>query len=289
MWYYTFYAGLLSVLGALAFQAVRLLAGVVVYRRAAATEIGTVSMAARGDEPVWAGRLATFLTRMGVAFLLLSLVFRVIATQRPPYTNMWEYLVSFGAISLAFYAIFERRYRHPALGAVALTTVAALLVVPEIAFTSAIMPLVPALQNNRLLAIHVALMLVSYSALAVAFSGSVLFLAQGGRDRFGSMPTRAVLDDVIYRAVLIGFPTMALGIALGAYWGSLAWGRYWGWDPKETTALVTWLVFAGYMHTRGLAKWRGTRSAVLVLIGFGLIIFNIFVVNFWIKGLHSYA
>lgn len=289
MWYYTFYAGLLAVLGALGFQAVRLLAAAVVYRRVAATEIGTVSMSTRGDEPVWAGRLATFLTRMGVAFLLLSLVFRVIATQRPPYTNMWEYLVSFGAVTLTFYAIFERRYRHPALDAVALLTVAALLVVPELAFTSAIMPLVPALQANRLLAIHVALMLVSYSALAIAFSGSVLFLAQGSRNRFGALPTRDVLDDVIYRGVLVGFPTMALGIALGAYWGSLAWGRYWGWDPKETTALVTWLVFAGYMHTRALAKWRGTRSAVLVLIGFGLIIFNIFAVNFWIKGLHSYA
>lgn len=289
MWYYTFYAGLLSVLSALGFQVIRMLATAIVYRRVAATEAGSLSVSTRGEAPVWAGRLATFLTRMGAAFMLLTLVLRVVATRRPPYTNMWEYLVAFGAVTLMVYALFERRHRHPAFGVVALMTVATLLVLPEMAFPSAISPLVPALQNNRLLSIHVALMLISYSALAIAFSGAVLYLLQGDRSRFSALPARAVLDDLIYRAVLIGFPTMALGVALGAYWGNIAWGRYWGWDPKETTALVTWFAYAGYLHTRGLAKWRGTRSAVVVLIGFALIIFNIFVVNFWVKGLHSYA
>jgi cytochrome c-type biogenesis protein CcsB len=98
-----------------------------------------------------------------------------------------------------------------------------------------------------------------------------------------------VLDDVTYKAVVAGFPILGLGIALGAYWGNIAWGRYWGWDPKETTALVTWLVFAGYLHARSLAQWRGTRAAWLVIVGFAIIIFNIFAVNFWIAGLHSYA
>ena len=147
----------------------------------------------------------------------------------------------------------------------------------------------PALQNNRLLGIHVASMLISYSILGVAFVTAALYLIQDGRSRFSWLPSGAVLDEVTYKAVVAGFPILGLGIALGAYWGNIAWGRYWGWDPKETTALVTWLVFAGYLHARSLAQWRGKRAAWLVLLGFAVIIFNIFAVNFWISGLHSYA
>ncbi len=87
----------------------------------------------------------------------------------------------------------------------------------------------------------------------------------------------------------IGFPLLGLGLALGAYWGNIAWGRYWGWDPKETTALVTWLIFAGFLHARSIAGWRGRRAAAIVVVGWLMIVFNIFVVNFWIAGLHSYA
>ena len=289
MWYYAFYAGLIAVVGALGLQLVGLAAAMLGSRAVAATSAGNVTVTMPGAPPAWAGRLASFLTWTGVVSLALMLVFRTIATGHPPYSNMWEYLTAFGAITLACYAILARRERHPALGASALALAAVLLILPEIFFSSSISPLVPALQNNRLLAIHVALMLLSYAVLGVAFAAALLYLAQAHGRRLAALPSLDTLDDLSHRAVIVGFPILAAGIALGAYWGNIAWGRYWGWDPKETTALVTWLLFAAYLHTRGLAKWRGVRAAWLVVIGFAAIVFNIFAVNFWIAGLHSYA
>ena len=289
MWYYAFYAGVIAVLGALACQFVQLIGTVALRRVVAATSAGTVTLTAPREASAWPGKLASFLTYTALAFLTLMLGLRVLATGRPPYTNMWEYLVAFGWGTLLCHTVLARRSPHPAIGVVGLALSATLLVLPEFVFSSRISPLMPALQNNRLLAIHVALMLLSYSALAVAFGAALLYLWQSSRLRIAALPGTDVLDDLAYRAVLAGFPVLAAGIALGAYWASLAWGRYWGWDPKETTALVTWLVFAAYLHMRSLAKWRGTRAAWLVVVGFGSIIFNIFAVNFWIAGLHSYA
>src|SRR5581483_8965865 len=136
----------------------------------------------------------------------------------------------------------------------------------------------------RLLAIHVASMLTSYSIIGVAGMASVLYLIQGEGNRFERLPRAATLNDLTYRCMVVGFPILGLGIALGAYWGNIAWGRYWGWEPKETTALVTWLVFAGYLHARSLGGWRGKRAAGIVMVGFALIFFNIFIVNFFIAG-----
>jgi cytochrome c-type biogenesis protein CcsB len=289
MWYYAFYAGLTATLGALAFQFIRLIVMAVARRTVAASSAGNVTLTAPGEAPAWAGRLATFLTWVAVASLTLMLVFRTAATGRPPLGNLWEYMAAFGWGTLAFFALFERRYRQPALGAVALLLAATLLIVPELLFSSEIAPLVPALQNNRLLAIHVAVTLLSYSVIGVAFMAAVLYLVQAHGRRLAALPTLDVLDDLGYRAVIVGFPLLAAGIALGAYWGNIAWGRYWGWDPKETTALITWLALAGYLHARGLAKWQGRRAAWLIVLSFAVIIFNLFAVNFWIAGLHSYA
>ena len=289
MWYYAFYAGLIATLGALAFQLLRLAASVTMRQAVGATSAGSVTLTAPGEAPAWAGRLATFLTWVAIAALTLMLVFRTAATGRPPLGNLWEYLAAFGWGTLLVYAIFERHYRHPAIAVVALLLAATLLIVPEFLFSSAITPLVPALQNNRLLAIHVAVTLLSYSVTGVAFVAAVLYLVQAHGRRLAALPSLDVLDELGYRAVIVAFPLLAAGIALGAYWGNIAWGRYWGWDPKETTALISLLALAGYLHARGLAKWQGRRAAWLIVASFAVIIFNIFAVNFWIAGLHSYA
>ncbi|MHB8685463.1 MAG: cytochrome c biogenesis protein CcsA, partial [Dehalococcoidia bacterium] len=97
------------------------------------------------------------------------------------------------------------------------------------------------------------------------------------------------LEEIAHRYVLVGFPMLALGIALGAWWANSAWGRYWGWDPKETSALVTWLVYAGYLHARGLKGWRGNRAAAILILGYVGVLFTYFAVNLWVAGLHSYA
>jgi cytochrome c-type biogenesis protein CcsB len=239
--------------------------------------------------PPAVGRLGIVATWTSLALLLGYMVCRTIATGHPPYSNMFEYLTAFGTMTIGFYVFFDLRYHQRTLGAVALPLAVLLLILARAIFSPHIEPLVPALENNRLLAIHVACMVVSYAALTVAFAGAALYLIQTDGNRFARLPKARVLETLSYRAVLVGFPLLGLGIALGAYWGNIAWGRYWGWDPKETTALVTWLIFAGYLHARSLAGWRGRRAALIVVAGWLLITFNIFGVNFWISGLHSYA
>jgi cytochrome c-type biogenesis protein CcsB len=286
--YSLFWCGLVSVATA---SLLYLLAtwGSRVVVHAAATSAGTMTVAERQPLPPAVGRLATATSWVALAFLVSYLITRAMATGHPPYSDMFEYLSAFGTLTTAFYVIFERRYRQRSLGIVAMPLALLLLLLAQTLFSPKIEPLVPALQNNRLLAIHVACMVISYSALTVAFAATVLYLIQTDANRYARLPKARVLETLGYRAVLVGFPLLGLGIALGAYWGNIAWGRYWGWDPKETTALVTWLIFAGFLHARSLAGWRGKRAALIVVAGWLMITFNIFAVNFWISGLHSYA
>jgi len=283
-----FWSGVVCVAAASLFYALATWGWRVVMRQAA-TNAGTVTISERQPLPPVIGRLGTLATWTGLAFLLSAMVTRSIATGHPPYSNMFEYLTAFGTTTALFYAIFERRYHQRTLGAFAMPLSLLLLLLAQGLFSPHIHPLVPALQNNRLLAIHVACMVISYGALTVAFAATALYLVQGDGNRYARLPRARQMETLAYRAVLIGFPLLGLGIALGAYWGNIAWGRYWGWDPKETTALVTWLIFAGFLHARSLAGWRGKKAAFIVVAGWAMITFNIFVVNFVIAGLHSYA
>lgn len=202
---------------------------------------------------------------------------------------MWEYTVAFAWGVSTAYVLFERWFGQRTLGALAQPVVLGLLASAAAFFPSEVRPLVPALQNQPLLTAHVAMMILAYSALSVSFGSAVMYLIQGEGGRFSRLPKAALLDEIGYRSVMVGFPLLALGIALGAYWGNSAWGRYWGWDPKETSSLVTWLIYAGYLHMRGQRRWRGTRSAVLLIVGFVAVLFTYFAVNLWVSGLHSYT
>ncbi|MDP3063413.1 MAG: cytochrome c biogenesis protein CcsA, partial [Chloroflexota bacterium] len=148
-------------------------------------------------------------------------------------------------------------------------------------------PLVPALQQSLLLTVHVATAMIAYGAFAVGFASAVLYMVQ----RNGGvpwLPSAAVLDDIGYRTVIIGFPFMTLMTVLGALWADIAWGRYWGWDPKETASLVTWFIYGGYLHARTLRGWRGTRSAAMLILGFAAVLFT-YLGNYFLGGLHSYG
>jgi cytochrome c-type biogenesis protein CcsB len=279
------------------------LAGLRVVMRRMATETGSgpvIATIERGDTNGWAesvGFGATATTWTAVAVLIAALIARWQAVDHAPWSNMYEFTTAFATGILGFYAVFERIYVKPharrsarALGSIALPTVAAMLALAVIFFPSEVNPLVPALQNTDLLAIHVAAMIIAYAALSVSFVAASLYIAQGGeRNRFARLPKSRVLDDIAYKSVMIGFPILAAGVALGAYWANSAWGRYWGWDPKETSALVTWLIYGIYLHMRGLRKWAGMRSAYILVLGFGAVLFTYFVVNLWVSGLHSYA
>ena len=250
------------------------------------------------------GRGATVAAWVGLACLLVSLVTRWLAVEHAPWSNMYEFTIAFATVILAFYVVFERVYATDArgrsaraLGVVALPVVFAMLATSVAFFPDEVRPLVPALQNADLLAIHVAAMILAYAALSVSFTAAVLYLAQGkdsrpgGRpsERFSRLPSAAALDEIAYKSVMLGFPLLAGGIALGAYWANSAWGRYWGWDPKETSALLTLLIYAAYLHTHSLRGWAGKRSAWVLVTGFGAVLFTYFVVNLWVSGLHSYA
>ena len=279
------------------------LAGLRVVMRRMATETGTgpvITTIERGDTNGWAesvGFAATAATWSAVAVLIAALIARWLAVDHAPWSNMYEFTIAFATAILGFYAVFERIYVKPhakrsarALGSVALPTVAAMLAVGVIFFPSAVNPLVPALQNTDLLAIHVAAMITAYAALSVSFVAASLYIAQSGeKNRFARLPRARTLDDIAYKSVMIGFQILAAGVALGAYWANSAWGRYWGWDPKETSAVVTWLIYGIYLHMRGLRKWAGMRSAYILVLGFATVLFTYFVVNLWVSGLHSYA
>jgi cytochrome c-type biogenesis protein CcsB len=296
------YAGLALTVAASALYWAHL-AGLRVVMRRMATETGAgpvITTIERGDTNGWAesiGFAATAATWSGLAVLIAALIARWQAVDHAPWSNMYEFTTAFATSILGFYAVFERIYVKPhakrsarALGSVALPTVAALLAVSVIFFPSAVNPLVPALQNTDLLAIHVAAMIIAYAALSVSFVAASLYLAQGGEtNRFARLPRGRTLDDIAYKSVMIGFPILAAGVALGAYWANSAWGRYWGWDPKETSALVTWLIYGIYLHMRGLRKWAGMRSAYILVLGFAAVLFTYFAVNLWVSGLHSYA
>ncbi|MEX0785482.1 MAG: c-type cytochrome biogenesis protein CcsB [Dehalococcoidia bacterium] len=266
----------------------------VVYR-AAATDAGTtMTVAGRAPVPPWLGPAATGSTWLAVLALTVSLAARWVAADRPPLSNMWEFTTAFGWAILLFYGMFELRALRDGegsrtVGVFVLPVALTMFAVSLIFFPSEVRPLIPALQSNRILGAHVTTMVLSYAALSVSFGAAVVYLIQGRERRFARLPSGEALEEIANRSVLVGFPLLTLGIALGAYWAHSAWSRYWGWDPKETSALVTWLIYAGYLHARNLRGWRGSGAAWVLVAGFGAVMFTYFAVNLWVSGLHSYA
>lgn len=233
------------------------------------------------------GGYGSTLAWLGFAFLGLSLVLRALTTGHGPFANMYEFSVAFawGIVGACLY--FEWRYRLPALGALVLPLAVAMLWYAS-TVSAQVQPLVPALQNNLLLTTHVAVAIIAYGTFAVSFGAASLYLLKTHNNALDWLPDEGLLDEVGYRAVVIGFPFMALVIILGAVWADIAWGRYWSWDPKETASLITWLIYGGYLHARVMRGWRGNRAAVLLLVGFAATLFTYFG-NLFFNGLHSYA
>jgi cytochrome c-type biogenesis protein CcsB len=224
-----------------------------------------------------------------VAFLALggSMLARALVVGRGPWGNMFEFTVAFSFSLLGGYLFLQRRYAIRSIGFIPLG-VALVLLLYASSLPSDIQPLVPALQNAPLLTIHVGMAVISYGIFATSFAAGVAYLAQGQNDRFSWLPSHKVLDEVAYRAVIIGFPIFATMIILGSWWASIAWSRYWGWDPKETAALVTWLVYAVYLHARNQRSWAGRPAALLLVVGFGMVLVT-YSGSLWFSGLHAYS
>jgi len=232
------------------------------------------------------GRYGTILGWLGFFFLTAWMVFRTVATGHGPFANMYEFSVAFAWGILGAYYWFERRYHQRMLGLFALPVALALMLYAT-TISSTVEPLVPALQNNLLLTVHVAVAIVAYGSFTIAAAAALLFLIQPEGGRWG-LPKPEVLDDISYKAVVVGFPFLTAVIVLGAIWAETAWGRYWSWDPKETASLVTWLIYGAYLHARVVRDWRGRKAAYLLMLGFAATLFTYFG-NLFFGGLHSYA
>jgi len=241
--------------------------------------------------PGWspAGKFGTMLSWFGVALMGMAVLFRTIAAERGPYSNMYEFSLAFVFVLMLVYLLFERFYEVRQLGAIvmAIAMAMALYIWSLPAHMREVDALNPALQNRPLMTVHVSSAILAYATFAVSFAAAILFLIQIRRN-ISWLPSADMLDDIGYRAVTIGFPLLALVLILGSIWAHQAWGAYWSWDPKETAALFTWLVYGVYLHTRSLRGWRGQRSAIVLLIGFGAVIFTYYG-NYFFGGMHAYG
>lgn len=288
--YYAFWGGLVCVFVALGLSALSI----------ASFAPAAIAITSDGTHmPVPPGRVRRYrpelfraslfaMTAAGV-LLAASTVMRSVEAKAPPMADMWGYFLTMGVGTSLLGGVFAARYREPVIVAVVALIVGGALLASDHYFEADIRPLIPALQANRLLTLHVSTMMLSYALISISFAGSVLYLLRSRWPALSMLPTPEKAHRIAHQAAIIAFPALTLGIALGAYWANSAWGRYWGWDPKETASAVTWLVLVGYMHMQGLRKWKGERAAWTLVLGFGSIIFNMVAVNFWVSGLHSYA
>ncbi|HNY70106.1 MAG TPA: c-type cytochrome biogenesis protein CcsB [Syntrophorhabdus sp.] len=203
-----------------------------------------------------------------------------------PLSNFYESLVFYAWCVSLIVVFMKKRLNYPAITVCA--TVISLFLMGYASISPSvdrnIQPLVPALQSNWL-HIHVLTCFLAYASFAVSFISGFLYMFTWKN----VIPPRDILDEINYRSVVVGFPMLSAGIFTGAVWAHYAWGSYWSWDPKETWSLITWIVYAVFLHARLMRGWKGKKIAILSIVGFASVIFTYFGVNFILSGLHSYA
>ena len=284
--------------------------------------LGYFHFLAFGRRPVW--RAASLVATLGLLAHAVSVVSRGFAAGRVPWGNMYEYSSLLALLVVAGYLIVvEGIYKVRNLGGFALAfSVLTMAVAVELLYVGP-GPLVPAL-NSYWIKIHVVAAIAGSSLFALGSIITMLYLFKDRREsraapppimggsadldaapphfeagadepaastepRRGLLPSAAVLDRMAYRTIAFAFPIWTFAVIAGAIWAENAWGRYWGWDPKETWSFITWVIYAGYLHARATSGWRGRRAAVFALVGFVSLLVTYYVVNLWIAGLHSYA
>jgi cytochrome c-type biogenesis protein CcsB len=248
------------------------------------------------------GRAGLILVYAGIALLLVCIVLRGLATARVPWGNMYEFINLTCFSGLVAGAIVLRRPQYRALWVFVLLPVLILLTVSGRWLYTNAAPVMPALQSYWL-PIHVSVVSLGSGVFLVAGVSSILFLvkmsrlgapsesaAQGTAARIvGRLPDAQTLDRIAYRTTIFAFPVFGFGVIFGAIWAEEAWGRYWGWDPKETVSFIAWVIYAAYLHARSTAGWRDKKAAWINVAGFVAMVFNLFFINLVTVGLHSYA
>ena len=244
-------------------------------------------------------RIATGTALLGIIGNTIGIVLRWTESYRlgighAPLSNLYESLVFFAWTIGIIYIIIEQKHQNKIIGAftmpLAFLSIAYASMSPNI--SDRIQPLIPALKSNWLIA-HVMACFVGYAGFAIAFGTSVMFLfkqkdSEAEGTLFSRFPAAGALDELTHQMITFGFLFLSIGIITGAVWANSAWGRYWGWDPKETWSLITWFVYATLLHARLMRGWHGKRIAFLSIGGFLAVMFTYFGVNY-LPGLHSYG
>jgi cytochrome c-type biogenesis protein CcsB len=241
------------------------------------------------------GRMGVSLTVLGFLLSLAGVVLRGLAAGRAPWGNMFEFTISAMLFVVAVYLfmVWRAGVRWLGLPVTLLAAVGNGLAITV--FYVAVAPLVPALHSVWFL-IHIVAAAISGAAFNVGGVLSILYLVKRRAEDRGRvsgylalLPTTRRIDVLAYRFLAFAFPLWTFTVAAGAIWAEYAWGRYWGWDPKETWALVTWVIYACYLHARSTAGWRGRRAAIIAVVGLASFWFNFIGINLLVSGLHSYA
>ncbi|MAY97753.1 c-type cytochrome biogenesis protein CcsB [uncultured Nocardioides sp.] len=245
------------------------------------------------------GAVGTSLTVLAFGLNLGGVVTRGLAAGRAPWGNMYEFVLVCALAAAAAYLAFLSRRPVRAFG---VWIVAVVLLALGLAVTVLYTPagdLVPVLDSYWLV-IHVAAAITAGGVFTVGAVATALFLVRHRQERRGtaqeprgryaaSLPTTRTLEQVAHTAHIFAFPIWTFAVIAGAIWAENSWGRYWGWDPKETWAFITWVCYAAHLHAQATAGWRGVRASWFALAGYAAFLFNFFGVNLWITGLHSYA
>ena len=240
-------------------------------------------------------RIATAMMILGFVFLLVGVVTRGLSASRVPWGNMYEFSITGALAFTGAYLAALRKYDLRWLGVLVsisalltLGTAITLLYVPSA-------PLVPALKSTWLV-IHVSTAIISGGVFLLANVIAAAYLYLDNMENKGQrkvwaqrLPSLDSLDQLSYRLVAFVFPLWTFSVIAGAIWAESAWGRYWGWDPKETWAFITWVAYAAYLHARVTVGWRGRRAAWLCLFAGSTFLFNYVYVNVWGSGKHTYS
>ncbi|MEZ0071571.1 c-type cytochrome biogenesis protein CcsB [Planotetraspora sp. GP83] len=236
---------------------------------------------------VKAGGVAVVLSWIAWAGNLAGILTRGLAVDRWPWGNMYEFVVAICFAAVTAFLVLLTRQPIRFLGAFVTLTAALGLGFAVLFLHVQAGPVMPAL-HSYWIAIHVTAAIVSSGLFILAGVCAILYLIRKD-GRPSVLPSRADLERIAHRAIVISFPIWTFAVIAGALWADRAWGRYWGWDPKEVWAFVTWVAYAAYLHARATAGWRGKAAMIVSLVAFGCLLFNLIGVNVFISGLHSYA
>ena len=241
------------------------------------------------------GRLASAFMVLGFLLLLPGVIFRGISANRVPWGNMYEFSITGALAFSAAYLFALKKYKLRWLGLpVSLSVLLTLGTAVTLLYRPSA-PLMPALKSPWLV-IHVSAAIISGGVFLLANCIAATYLILDRYEQKGlrpvwaeKLPSLEALDNLSYRLVALVFPLWTFSVIAGAIWAEAAWGRYWGWDPKETWAFITWVAYAAYLHARVTIGWRGRKAAWLCLLAGSTFLFNYIYINVWGTGRHTYS